>query len=603
MKKEIGKVRPSQFITTFGPGSIVDLPDFSVIMGGINKWDQNSFIRYSSEIEEPRLSQKLNIKKIISIPIAEEQTGFGTLPAYKFPEFHVCPNCRRLGTHKEFIEENDVLYCQNRHKEGYDPCEKIKTHPVRFITACKNGHIDDFPWGFFLHNKHKNAQFDTRKCRLYLEDTGESGSLKDLVIKCTTCNIERPISEAFSNDKLIGKCKGRRPWLGLKNKEKNGCDQDQRILLRGASNLYFPLVESSIVIPSTSNPLEVLVQDEIDFNNDSLINNYDNFKMFVEFNKNLNQYSAEELWSVTKHLINNINDSEDLLFPEWNAITAGRNSIDSEDFELDEQEVPQKYIHQLSKLIRVKRLKEVMVLKGFTRIHPVPDPTSRLSDDHEIEDESIDMKISPLSDSKSDWLPGVESFGEGIFLSLNSESLINWEKKNRDLELDLKSAHQNLFRERKVPNDFIPAFPGIRYVLLHTLSHVLMRELCLHSGYSSSALKERIYSDSKKGMAGILIYTATVDSEGSLGGLVELGRTLHFESILSRALSAAKYCSGDPLCSEQAISNSLQDVNGAACHSCLMMAETSCEKSNHYLDRSILVPTVTSLGREFFIDE
>ncbi|MCT4479103.1 DUF1998 domain-containing protein [Peribacillus frigoritolerans] len=593
MNKIVGMVRPSQLITTFGPGAIVDLPDFSVIMGGINKWDHNTMLRYSSDINEPRLKKKLRINKIKSIPLNGETNSIGTIPAYRFPEFHICPACRKLGNNRHFIEEDGVLFCQN-------PCKKIKTHPVRFLTSCENGHIDDFPWGFYVHSKYKK-EYDFKNCKLKLIDSGKSGSLTDLIVRCDTCDIERSFAEAYKNEKLLPKCKGSRPWLGSKNRSEDPCEKERKILLRGASNLYFPVVESSIMIPvqSNSNPLEELVREEIDFSDDELINDKDIFFFFAKRNKELKNHNSEDLWAIVNRIKKSSDEDEDLLLPEWDAITSGQEYLNEQDFEVEKQPIPHRYEQLINKLIRVKRLKEVMVLKGFTRINPLPDATLRLSGEHE--NNSGEKSMAPISDSKLDWLPGVESFGEGIFLSLNEDELTKWEDENLNYATAVRLAHINLYRDRHVPEELIPPFPGIRYILLHTLSHALIRELCLHSGYSSSALKERIYSDRDKGMAGILIYTATVDSEGSLGGLVELGKTHHFESILARALSASLYCSGDPLCAEHD-PEQLHDINGAACHSCLLISETSCENSNRYLDRSILVKTVATHEREFFKD-
>lgn len=600
--KEIGTVRPSQYITTFGPGAIVDLPDFSIIMGGINKWERTNILRYSKEIEEPRLKKKLKINKIRSIPISPESKSIGTIPAYQFPEFHVCPNCRKLGTSKNFVQDEEILYCQNYQKDNMKPCPRVKTHPVRFLTACKNGHIDDFPWAWYVHSK-ANLKYENKKCQLYLEDTGKSGSIKDLIVRCQSCDIERSLNEAFSNEKMLGRCNGRRPWLGKRIPNESSCEESKKLLLRGASNLYFPVIESSIAIPfdpDQGNPIEQLVRDEIEIENESLTSNLENFKFFVSLHKELKQYDVMELWEITQRLKNGQTE-EDLLLPEWDAIISGQNDFEEPDFEIEKQEIPERFNHLLSNLIKVKRLKEVMVLKGFTRINPVPDATARLTDDGS-ENGSSETKMAPISDSKLDWLPGVESFGEGIFISINHNALTSWEKVNSLYASSLKGAHRKQFLDKRVPEGEIPPFPGIRYVLLHTLSHSLIRELCLHSGYSASALKERIYSDSQSGMAGILIYTASVDSEGSLGGLVELGESSKFEAILARSLAAAKYCSGDPLCAEHDPVK-LNDVNGAACHSCLLISETSCEKANKYLDRSLLVSTVADLEREFFINE
>jgi len=202
MSEKVGELRPSQFITTFGPGSIIDLPDYSVIMAGIDKWD-NVDVSRASTIVEPRLKQKLRINQIKSIPISNSKE-IGTIPAYRFPEYHVCPNCRKLGKYsgKEFIEEKGILYCKNPANEK-GPCPKVKTHPVRFIATCKKGHINDFPWGGYAHQKGK---YDPKTCKLYLIDEGQTGSLRDLIVYCKTCDKKRSMSDAFSNKQILGKC-------------------------------------------------------------------------------------------------------------------------------------------------------------------------------------------------------------------------------------------------------------------------------------------------------------------------------------------------------------------------------------------------------------
>jgi hypothetical protein len=593
MSKKVGDIRPSQFITTFGPGAIVDLPDFSVIIGGIDKW--NSFdVSKAQSIDEPRIMRKLRIKQIKSIPIRENDE-MGTIPAYRFPEYHVCPNCRKLGKRdgRDFFEEDGILYCKNPKNEK-EPCPKVKTHPVRFITACKKGHIQDFPWLWFVH---KGNKVDYKKCKLYLMDEGKTGSLKDLVVSCSTCNKKRSINDALTN-KILGKCLGGRPWLNDREKD---CDMDTELLLRGASNLYFSSIESSIAIPHNPNDLDQFIKDNVDFSDKELIDDRRVFNAVMKRNLDIVRIGLEKVWDIVQRLKNQ--DTEkvdyDLRTPEYEALLTEHSHFDDINFQTEKEDVPDRYQKLITNLIRVRRLKEVMVLKGFTRIHPLPDPTSmaETSEDGETNDRNI--QIAPISKVKMDWLPGVESYGEGIFLTIDNDELKKWEEVNDSYGRGMEIAHKKMFKERDFPDDAIPTFPGLRYALLHTLSHALMRELTLHSGYSSSALKERIYSDSRNGMAGILIYTSTVDSEGSLGGLVELGRKDKFESILARALAAARYCSGDPQCAEHD-AEQFTDVNGAACHSCMLIAETSCEKSNRYLDRSLLIDTVSNVAREFF---
>lgn len=593
---KVGELRPSQFITTFGPGSIVDLPDYSVIMAGIDKWDSLD-VSKSVSIEEPRLRRKLGIQQIKSIPI-NNNSEFGTLPAYRFPEYHVCPNCRKLGRRNghDFFEEEGVLYCKNPDNEK-GSCPKVKTHPVRFITACKKGHIDDFPWEFYVH---KGANFDYKRCKLYIEDKGETGSLKDLVVSCKTCCKERLISEALSNNKILGNCSARRPWL--KDREEEGCHEERKMLLRGASNIYFSSLESSIVIPPRADEnLSGFIEDKINLEDKELVSNRRVFNTVMKRNPDINRIGLSKAWNIVQQLRKG-NDfgNEDLKKPEYIALLTEQYNYEGKDFEIEKVDVPHRFRDVISNLIQVKRLKEVMVLKGFTRIQPSPDVTERLTGELTNEDGVANdhVEMAPLSAEKLGWLPGVETYGEGIFLTIHNDKLNDWEKKHESYGKSVEIAHKNLYKERN-SEQAIPQFEGLRYLLLHTLSHALMRELTIHSGYSSSALKERIYSDKDNDMAGILIYTSTIDSEGSLGGLVELGKTDKFESILARALAAAKYCSGDPHCAEHD-AETLTDVNGAACHSCMLISETSCENSNRYLDRSLLVETVANYQREFF---
>jgi hypothetical protein len=599
MTNKAGELRPSQFITTFGPGSIVDLPDYSVIMSGTDKWDSYD-ISKAKTIEEPRIKQKLNIRQIKSVPVSEKRDG-ATLPAYRFPEYHVCPNCRKLGRYsgRDFVEEDGILYCKNPDNEN--PCPKVKTHPVRFITTCKKGHIDEFPWGIYVHKK---GSYDYKKCKLYLIDEGKTGSLRDLIVHCKTCEAKRSMSEAFSQKQILGKCSGRRPWL----RDKEECENDKTLLLRGASNIYFSSIESSIVIPDIKDDdLEDIVKNHVDLTDEELVTSRKVFDMVMKRDPDIDRIGLDKAWNIVQDLLNG-NDSKhtDLKSPEYKALLDDHHNYDGTEFETEKETVPKRFGKYISNLVRVKRLKEVMVLKGFTRIHPLPDLTDRLSNENENNNDQNnsgdEVEMAPLSKEKLNWLPGVETFGEGIFITLNNDQLKQWENENQDYGLGMQEAHLKRYRDRDVPSEKIPGFPGLRYILLHTLSHALIRELTLHSGYSSSALKERIYSDPETGKAGILIYTATVDSEGSLGGLVELGRTINFESVLARALAAARYCSGDPQCAEYN-ADVLVDINGAACHSCTLLAETSCESSNSYLDRSLLVKTVANQDREFFKGE
>ncbi|WP_079914817.1 DUF1998 domain-containing protein [Paenibacillus sp. 32352] len=583
MREKVGEVRNSQLISTFGPGAIMDLPDFSVIIASLDHWNT----KYCETIKEPRLQRKLKINKIYSPPALEWDTenNIGTLPAFRFPTYLVCPKCRKLASFRDFYidDKTQIAYCH---------CEEdTKVFPARFIVACSKGHIEDFPWNFYVHSKKGNLDC---KGELALNDKGVTGSIADVEVECKKCGEKRTLEDAFSGVGLPS-CRGHRHWMGSWGSRED-CTEKSRALLRGASNLYFPIVASALSIPPYTNPVHQAIAEEME--RLGKMDTKEKLKMYIDDDvfPSFKDFDLEELWKAILHQ-RNLGDGEeqDLLFPEWEALHRGTDEHSEFEFETEEQQVPDRFADKISNLIMVRRLTEVRVLDGFSRIEPLPDMTSMGEEDETVKES---FKAS-LSEKRLSWRPGLVTRGEGIFITLKEDELSKWEQKVETAIVPMKQEFIKYCTDRNLEGE--PRFPGARYVLLHTLSHALMRQLCLSSGYSSTSLRERIYSRNEEGqkMAGILIYTATPDSEGSLGGLVELGKTEKFEEILFHALEDARFCSGDPLCSEHK-PDAVGDLNGAACHACQLAAETSCERSNRFLDRSFLVPTVSESDLAYF---
>jgi hypothetical protein len=239
---------------------------------------------------------------------------------------------------------------------------------------------------------------------------------------------------------------------------------------------------------------------------------------------------------------------------------------------------------------------ELSALVGFTRI----DSAGDLSDY-----DSIDAsRLVSLSKGKPQWTPGASNRGEGIFIEFNEEALLKWERNPLVVKRWEKMQRSLALFKKERPWITIE-MPEARYVMLHTLSHMLMRELSISSGYASSSLKERIYCQSKtdelEAMTGILIYTASPDSEGTLGGLVSLGNVGNFEPLLHACFMRAKVCSSDPICSMREIDKESK-LHGASCHSCSFVGETSCERFNNFLDRALVVSTFGLPNCSFFGD-
>jgi hypothetical protein len=241
----------------------------------------------------------------------------------------------------------------------------------------------------------------------------------------------------------------------------------------------------------------------------------------------------------------------------------------------------------IERVVLVHRLREVIAQVGFTRFESAgPDFQGELS---------LDVQRAPLA-LDANWLPAVENRGEGIFIQFKNDAIRKWAERTQvgSRTTQLLDGYNRWATEYEVTT---PRFPGIPYYMLHSLSHLLLISISLECGYPASSLRERIYSSS--GRYGILIYTGSSDAEGTLGGLVLAGQDIkrHF----SRALEMGALCSNDPVCALHAPNtNDQQHLLGSACHGCLLIAETSCEQRNDFLDRALVVSTVESLGSEFF---
>lgn len=237
-----------------------------------------------------------------------------------------------------------------------------------------------------------------------------------------------------------------------------------------------------------------------------------------------------------------------------------------------------------SRMIRITRLREVKVLLGFTRVD-APDP-----------DADEQANIVYLHKGKNErWLPAVEINGEGIFIEFNQTTIKEWLNLTEVRAFSQRYAES--YKEFCASREWnVTVLRNAVYVLLHTFSHLLIKQMSMSSGYSSSAIRERIYFGDN--MAGILLYTGSPDKEGSLGGLVELGSVKKMVPIMRDAFQEALLCTNDPECLHNA--PAAANSNGAACHSCCMISETACENGNRMLDRGLVVPIAERENNAFF---
>jgi hypothetical protein len=246
--------------------------------------------------------------------------------------------------------------------------------------------------------------------------------------------------------------------------------------------------------------------------------------------------------------------------------------------------------------VAVHRLREVSCLYGFTRFEAAPTAI-----DGNLEELYLAVEGAALA-AELDWLPAVEQLGEGLFLRFDVDRLKAWiGREAAQARLDALDRGYERWRAGQPYADKLQ-FPGLGYYAIHSFSHALMNEIALDCGYPASALKERIYAlvDAEAERFGLLLYTASTGAQGTLGGLIAVLPRLG--AIAERALDKLALCSGDPICAEHDPDAHADDraLSGAACHACLLVAETSCEARNLYLDRALVSATVSVTGAALF---
>jgi len=608
----VGEVRPSQLLWTYGPGALIDLPNLSVVTLGIDQWEKDR----CEPIREPRLlaavrkvlgPQVENLRmppfqksELVDPRSAEANIG---VPVRPFPRWMRCVKCGLLSpfdTGLFEIKENRIRPKRTRfvHKgcrgsKGDQPAKDADAVPARFLLACRNGHLDDFPWHYFVHGGNSAC-----KGTLRFFESGASLQTENLWVKCDACGASRSMAQAFgkAGKENLPSCRGRHPHLDHFDDD---CDEEARAILLGSTNGWFPITLSALAIPQAKDPLDRLIQDGWEFFDD--LDSEAAVAVTVKTLKKtgalpgIDKYSASAIWGAIeahRHGAGYETVGEaDIKGPEWDVLTATDPPADylHSPFMSKKVATPAGFEKHIRRVLLLERLREVNALLGFTRVE-APEESS---------DPDERPRMAALARRKPNWVPANQVHGEGIFIQFDEEALQAWEALDgvRQVDRMLVAGHQGWRNSRHLdPNE---GYPGIRYTMLHTLSHLLIRELALECGYNAASIRERIYADAENRRAGILIYTAAADSDGTLGGLVDLGKPENLGRLLRQALNRAKVCSSDPLCSEHDPGKD-RSLHAAACHACSLVAETSCERGNRYLDRSLLVPTLERGSAAFF---
>jgi hypothetical protein len=503
-----------------------------------------------------------------------------------------CEKCRMMVHWKTAMEQEDSEpICPESGCGG-------KLVPMRFVSACENGHLDDVDWRYWAHSG-KNGN---RGCRSWdqltftVDTSAATGGLASIRVQCK-CGSSRSL-EDLSNKTIIKEtfktCSGKHPWSSGKQDE---CTADVVILQRGATNLHYPSTISALDIPTdvVENPAAQFAEQ---------IRQHSKYQKLINYLKSTEGDTSELVSDYAEFLAEAIGcesavvlevanadvddralvgaggateegtiDQAVLLDEEWRTIKAALEAgeLTSQNFSAISEELsplaPSWMKALVSGILLIRRLREVRAYLGFQRVKPDAAKT-----------------VPPDVGAAENWLPASEVFGEGIVLALNFDLLEKWaagitDKEKESLRaLEAKRLDENFW--------FLPKVDPI-FFAIHTFSHLLLRRITFECGYSSSSLRERLYFNTEMKYAAIMIYTADGDSEGSLGGLVRQGRRDRLAQSIIEALDQGRWCSSDPVCSETA-GQGLGGFNHSACHACSLVSETSCTAANTLLDRRML---------------
>ena len=551
-----GQVRRSQLVTTYGVGSVVALGDESFMVAGIDRWPKGE-----PDLHEPRLERRLGVIGFRQPPAREEKPD---VPVVRYPRWYSCPKCRRLATHKTLAGAFDSNKCAR--------CARTLV-PSRFVVVCAKGHVSDFPYMRWVHEGKAAEGVDHE---LYIEAGGATAGLRDIRVSCS-CGRTRTMDGAFDRNAFqkIASCRGERPWLQAPAED---CGTAIRALQRGASNVWFGALRSAISIPPWSEAAFQLLNTHWSIlraiPDNAVRGTIENLKLAregfsvddlvqaVEDRKALEISEAQQT-TVTE---------EEFRRQEFDALSRGQPETSSQQqFVAVRGDVPASLRPWFSRVMKVKRLREVRALQGFTRLLPP----------------GLGSDVAPLSVEPEPWFPAIEVKGEGIFLVFDEARLSGWQRAPAVVEraawINARYIERAQAWGHQVDRTITP-----RLVAVHTFAHALINQLSLEAGYPAASLRERLFVFDDA--AGVLVYTATTDSAGSLGGVIAQAEPERLVGSVREAIGRYSWCSSDPVCIETTAAGA-DALNLAACHACALLPETSCEEMNALLDRGLLVGT------------
>ncbi len=592
MANELIPIRLSHLLGYSGVGAIVRGANGLVVVQDTRQWTDRQGISAGKLIPYvERVRAALSIEEQLREPpvakeLANGQVDGTSVPTTRFPSWMRCPSCGSMHRWSWRKDQPDhAPHCNHQDCKHHPKLEQ-----VTWVLAHPKGYLADVPWYFLAHRGARNPS--QRNCKVHNQLRLIERGYEERILRCGACGV----GARFRGDERVGFGQGRmQPWtkddlVPLMEVGEEGDKDQAQVLVINDTRVYVPVAESVLVIPPESRVRKGTVVDRL-YRNSGDRRRIDGARMplarkgiirtlateyrcttndiqtaladlargYPLYGENLTPGQLRESeFKAFLEVLPDQREDEDLVTrnrsDEWRELGSAVD-VNSEE---------RKIVHGVRHLVRVDRLKAVKVFRGFTRLggeEPVP----------------------PDIVEESDWLPAIELYGEGIFLALDEDRLKVWEQTpavvsrlNRLLPRFTQSGRDN-------PNPLTT-----RFMLLHTLSHLLMRQIESEGGYPAASLIEQIYcANAPEPMAGILIHVAVPDIAGSLGGLAELSEPRRFLGILIRALEHSRWCSLDPVCSEHE-GQGPGLLNRAACHACALVPEPACEYHNTLLDRGFV---------------
>ena len=623
-------IRAAHLINQYGVGAMVNFPEQILMVASPKTWLN------PAKLHDERLEKALHVD-YFGVPMAqdgEDSAGYRCVSYVRFPEWYFCPSCHSLKPLSQWVSEwrknkknkkldNDPYMIKHLHCSNPE-CHNHNLVVTRLVCICDKGHISDFPWVKWVHYHNTTGMVNIcDKPDLKIKTNSLTG-LEGTRIECKNCGAKSSLQgilsyNIFKNiDKSNGRydfhCDGNHPW-------KNSCEecnQYPRTVLRGASSVYYPITVSSLIIPPYASQLNVLIEHSSSYDEGNIAKNT-KIKTCMELDvppekikKMLDDIIDEYSKKISTELSKDVEDIKKILIRKWSDTSVEYNKVEtkefnqndyrreeyealtglidtnsmSTDFVLEPQDNVECYnICGLKKVILVHKLKELRAMLGFSRVLPAVNLSSKNA-----------VCIKDWSDK---WYPGYEVRGEGIFLEFEDTMLNAW-ASNTDVADRVNLINQNY--KKSYMYEQRPRNITAKFLLLHSLAHILIKQLSFECGYNIASLRERIYCNenaSDESMSGILIYTASGDSEGTMGGLVRQGYNDSLPHIFRRAIENSKHCSNDPVCN-LSHGQGKDALNLAACHACMLLPETSCEEFNSFLDRGVLIGTIEKIQVGFF---